>query len=132
MADDARQLSTTSLDDTPPGDSSPDGSSPDAEASQTRAATTAAAEPKPRTRRTPPEFEQLMLDPTITGPGKRTEDPYEPGAELRIEGQRGTFVYRYATLSKAGLISLHLTQDGVSRAVRPDQVTQVKKRRSRW
>ncbi len=85
-------------------------------------------EPRPE----PPEFEQLTLDPTITGPGQRTEDPFEPGTKLKIDGQRGTFVYRYATLSKAGLVSLHLTQDGVFRAVRPDQVTPVKKRRSRW
>jgi hypothetical protein len=74
------------------------------------------------------EFEQLAFDPTITGPGTRTEDPYEPGTKLKIDGQRGTFVYRYATVSRAGLVSLHLTRDGVFRAVRPDQVTLLKKR----
>jgi hypothetical protein len=78
------------------------------------------------------EFQQLTLDPTLIGQGQRTEDPYEPGTKLKIEGQRGTFLYRYATVSKAGLVSLHLAQDGVFRAVRPDQVTLVKKRRSRW
>jgi hypothetical protein len=74
------------------------------------------------------EFEQLAFDPTITGPGTRTEDPYERGTKLKIDGQRGVFVYRYATVSRAGLVSLHLTQDGVFRAVRPDQVTLLKKR----
>ena len=78
------------------------------------------------------EFEQLKLDATITGPGQRTEDPYEPGANVKIDGQRGVFVYRCATISKAGLVSLHLSQDGVFRAVRPDQVTLIRKRRSRW
>jgi len=76
-------------------------------------------------------FEQLKLDATITGPGQRTEDPYEPGTKVKVEGQRGTFVYRYATVSKAGLVSLHLTQDGTFRAVRPDQVTLIKKRSRR-
>ncbi len=80
---------------------------------------------------TPLEFEQLTLGPTTTGPGKRTEDPYEPGTKVRVEGQRGHFIYRYATVSTAGLVSLHLTQDGVSRAVRPDQVTLLRKPRSR-
>jgi hypothetical protein len=78
------------------------------------------------------EFEQLKLDATTTGPGQRTEDPYEPGASVKIDGQRGVFVYRYATISKAGLVSLHLSQEGVFRAVRPDQVTLIRKRRSRW
>lgn len=78
------------------------------------------------------KFEQLSLDPTVTGPGQRTEDPYEPGTKLKIDGQRGVFVYRYATVSKAGLVSLHLSQEGVFRAVRPDQVALVKKRRTRW
>jgi hypothetical protein len=57
----------------------------------------------------------------------RTEDPYEPGTKLRVEGQRGVFVYKYATLSRAGFVSLHLTKDGVFRAVRPDQVTPLKR-----
>jgi hypothetical protein len=78
------------------------------------------------------EFEQLKLDATVTGPGQRTEDPYEPGAKVKIEGQRGVFIYRYATISKAGLVSLHLTQEGVFRAVRPEQVTLIRKPRSRW
>ena len=86
------------------------------------------AAPPPVPQPASPEFEQLRLDPTIIGPGMRSEDPYEPGARLKIEGQRGTFIYRYATLSKAGLVSLHLTQDGVARAVRPDQVAPLKKR----
>ena len=76
------------------------------------------------------KFEQLSLEPTITGPGQRTEDPFEPGTKVKVEGQRGVFVYRYATVSKAGLVSLHLTQDGAFRAVRPDQVTMVRK--PRW
>ena len=33
----------------------------------------------------PQGFVQLRLDPTITGPGKRTEVPYEPGARLKVE-----------------------------------------------
>ena len=101
MADDTRQP------EGPPSEAHPRASSP---------------------RRAPQEFEQLTFDPTITGPGTRTEDPYEPGTRLKIDGQRGTFVYRYATVSRAGLVSLHLTQDGASRAVRPDQVTPLKKR----
>jgi hypothetical protein len=87
--------------------------------------------PEPAPQPVPPEFEQLKLDPTIIGPGMRTEDPFEPGTRLKIDGQRGTFVYRYATVSKAGLVSLHLTQEGVARAVRPDQVTPLKKRSPR-
>jgi hypothetical protein len=79
----------------------------------------------------PQTFEQLTLDPTITGPGKRTEDPYEPGTKLKVDGQRGVFVYRHSTVSRAGLVSLHLTQEGVSRAVRPEQVTMVRKARAR-
>ena len=79
---------------------------------------------------TRPGFVQLRLSPTITGPGRRTEDLFEPGTKLRIEGQRGAFVYRYATVSRAGLVSLHLTQDGVCRAVRPEQVTPVRRARS--
>ncbi len=59
----------------------------------------------------------------------RTEDFYEPGTKLKIEGQRGVFTYRYASVSQAGLVSLHLTRDGASRAVRPDQVTMVRKTR---
>lgn len=77
------------------------------------------------------EYVQLKLDPTITGPGMRTEDYYEPGTELRIEGQRGTFIYRYATVSRAGSVSLHLVRDGGFRAVRPDQVIPVRKRHPR-
>ena len=78
-----------------------------------------------------PAFEQLALDATITGPGMRTEDSYEPGTKLKVEGERGTFTYKCASVSQAGLVSLHLTQDGMFRAVRPDQVTLVKKARRR-
>ena len=78
-----------------------------------------------------PQFVQLTLDATTVGPGMRTEDLYEPGTKLKIEGTRGTFTYRYASISRAGLVSLHLARDGVSRAVRPDQVTLVRKARGR-
>ncbi len=77
------------------------------------------------------EFEQLTLDPTVVGPGTRTEDRYEPGTKVKVEGQRGTFVYRYATVSRAGLVSLHIARDGVFRAVRPEQVTPLKRPRAR-
>ena len=77
------------------------------------------------------EFQQLTLDATVIGPGMRTEDPYEPGTRVKVEGERGVFIYRYATVSQAGLVSLHLLQDGMSRAVRPDMVTLVKKSRRR-
>lgn len=76
---------------------------------------------------TRPEFTQLKLEATVTGPNMRTEDPYEPGTKVKVEGQRGVFVYRYATVSRAGLVSLHLAKDGMFRAVRPDQVTPAKK-----
>jgi hypothetical protein len=76
-------------------------------------------------------FRQLALPATTTGPGTRTADIYEPGTRLKVEGLRGAFVYRYATVSRAGLVSLHLTQDGVFRAVRPDQVSLIKKPRPR-
>jgi hypothetical protein len=79
----------------------------------------------------PLEFEQLTLDPTIIGPGTRTEDHYERGAALKIKGERGVFKYRYASVSRAGLVSLHLVGDGGCRAVRPDQVTPVRKTRPR-
>jgi hypothetical protein len=79
----------------------------------------------------PCSFVQLALPPTVIGPGMRTEDHYEPGTRLKVEGQRGTFTYRYATVSRAGLVSLHLTQEGVFRAVRPDQVTLARKPRAR-
>jgi hypothetical protein len=79
----------------------------------------------------PRSFVQLALPPTVIGPGMRTEDHYEPGTRLKVEGQRGSFTYRYATVSRAGLVSLHLTQDGVFRAARPDQVTLLRKPRAR-
>jgi hypothetical protein len=104
MADDSRQ---------------PDGSSP-------------GADPRPAApSRAPQEFVQLTLDPTITGPGMRTEDPYEPGTKLKIEGQRGVFTYKYASVSQAGLVSLHLARNGMSRAVRPDLVSLANKGRAR-
>lgn len=78
----------------------------------------------------PQTFEQLELAATITGPGMRTADRYEPGAKLKIKGERGVFAYKHASVSSAGLVSLHLVgEGGGSRAVRPDQVTPVKKRR---
>ena len=81
----------------------------------------------PARRIEPPAFEQLTLDATIVAPGRRTEDPYEPGTKLKVKGQRGVFMYKYASVSQAGLVSLHVAQEGVSRAVRPDQVTLVRK-----
>lgn len=78
------------------------------------------------------DFEQLTLDATVTGPGMRTEDHYERGAKLKIKGERGMFTYKHASVSKAGLISLHLAgEGGSSRAVRPDQVVPVRKKRGR-
>jgi hypothetical protein len=71
---------------------------------------------------------QLELDATITGPGMRTEDLYEPGTQLKVKGERGTFTYRYASISRNGLVSLHLVGDHTFRAVRPDQVTLWRKR----
>ena len=77
----------------------------------------------------PDVFEQLRLQATVTGPGMRSEDHYEPGTRLRVEGERGTFIYRYASVSQAGAVSLHLVRDGMSRAVRPEQVAPMKKTR---
>jgi hypothetical protein len=77
----------------------------------------------------PEDFRQLTLDATVTGPGMRTEDHYERGAKLRIKGERGVFTYKHASVSKAGLVSLHLSGEGGSRAVRPDQVIPVRKKR---
>lgn len=74
---------------------------------------------------------QLELGPTVTGPRRRTEDPLEPGTEVRIKGEQGTFTYRYATVSRAGMVSLHLLGEHGSRAVRPEQVVPVRKRRVR-
>lgn len=74
-----------------------------------------------------PEFEQLALDATITGPGMRTADLYEPGTKLKIKGERGSFTYKCASISRAGLVSLHLVGDHGSRAVRPDQVVLAKR-----
>lgn len=75
----------------------------------------------------PVEYEQLALDATITGPGRQTEDPYEPGTQLRIKGERGIFTYKHATVSRTGRVSLHLVRNHMFRAVRPDQVTVAKK-----
>jgi hypothetical protein len=75
------------------------------------------------------EFEQLALGATVTGPGKRTEDLYERGTKLKIKGERGVYTYRHASVSKAGLVSLHLLGIDGSRAVRPDQVVPVRKKR---
>jgi hypothetical protein len=61
----------------------------------------------------------------------RTEDLYEPGTQLKIKGERGIFTYRYARISSAGQVSLHLVGDHTFRAVRPDQVTPLRKRRRR-
>jgi hypothetical protein len=77
----------------------------------------------------PQGFEQLSLGATVTGPGKRTEDHFERGAKLKIKGERGVFTYRHASISQAGLVSLHLLGTDGCRAVRPDQVTLVRKRR---
>lgn len=80
-------------------------------------------------RLVPKAFEQLTLGATTTGPGTRTEDHYERGAKLKIKGERGVFSYRYASVSQAGLVSLHLSGVDGSRAVRPDQVIPVRKKR---
>jgi|WetSurMetagenome_2_1015567.scaffolds.fasta_scaffold66857_2 hypothetical protein len=77
------------------------------------------------------QFEQLTLDATIIGPGMRSEDPYEPGTRVKVEGERGVFIYKCASISQAGLVSLHLIQDGMFRAVRPELVAPVKKVRRR-
>jgi hypothetical protein len=77
----------------------------------------------------PQPFEQLSLGATVTGPGSRTEDHYERGAKLKIKGERGVFTYRYASVSQAGLVSLHLAGADGSRAVRPEQVVPVRKKR---
>jgi hypothetical protein len=90
-------------------------------------ADTRPAAPRPA----PTEFVQLTLDATITGPRMRTEDHYEPGTELRVKGERGTFTYKYASISRDGLVSLHLLGDHAFRAVRPDQVALVRKSRRR-
>jgi len=74
-------------------------------------------------------YVQLELSPTVTGPRRRTEDPLEPGTEVRIKGEQGTFTYRYATVSRAGMVSLHLMGTHGFRAVRPEQVVAVRKRR---
>jgi hypothetical protein len=88
------------------------------------------ADASPETPSLAPEgFEQLSLGATLTGPGKRTEDHFERGANLKIKGERGVFTYRHASISKAGLVSLHLLGPDGCRAVRPDQVTIVRKRR---
>jgi hypothetical protein len=100
--------------------------SPGAEASQRPAVSRPAV-----SRPAPEEFEQLTLDATVIGPGSRTEDPYEPGTKLKVEGERGVFTYKWASVSQGGLVSLHLVQDGMFRAVRPDQVTLAKKIRRR-
>jgi hypothetical protein len=100
----------------------------------TRESTGDTAGPHPRPPAERPEAEgaaQLTLDATIVGPGMRTEDPFEPGTVLRIKGQRGTFVYKHATVSRNGQVSLHIARNGVSRAVRLDQVTLVAKVRPR-
>jgi hypothetical protein len=76
-------------------------------------------------------FEQLTLAATVTGPGMRTEDHYERGARVKIRGQRGLFTYRYASVSQAGQVSLHLAGEDGCRAVRPDQVLPVRKARTR-
>jgi len=74
-------------------------------------------------------FIQLALDATVTGPGMRSEDPYEPGTELKIKGERGVFTYRHASVSRDGLVSLHLVGDHTFRAVRPEQVSLARKGR---
>jgi hypothetical protein len=74
-------------------------------------------------------FEQLTLGATTVGSGARTEDHYERGAKLKIKGERGVFTYRHASVSQAGLVSLHLLGPDGCRAVRPDQVTPVRKPR---
>ncbi len=91
-----------------------------------------AARARPAVSRPAPDaFEQLTLDATVIGPGSRTEDPYEPGTKLKVDGERGVFVYKCASVSHAGLVSLHLVQDGMFRAVRPEQVSLAKKTRRR-
>lgn len=75
-------------------------------------------------------FEQLALGATVTGPGMRTEDHYERGARLKIKGERGVFVYKHASVSREGLVSLHLMGADGARAVRPERVAPIRKRRT--
>ena len=58
----------------------------------------------------------------------RTTDPYERDTELRIKGEQGTYKYRYATVSKAGMVSLHMVGAHGFRAARPEVVKAVHKR----
>ncbi len=77
-------------------------------------------------------FEQLSLDSTVVGPGMRSEDHYERGDRLKIKGERGVFIYKHASISRSGLVSLHLSGADGSRAVRPDQVLPIRKRSKRF
>lgn len=89
------------------------------------------AEPSDGSSPVQTEFEQLSLQATVVGPGMRTEDHFEPGAKLKIKGERGVFIYKHASLSSSGQVSLHLSGPNGSRAVRPDQVTPVRRRARR-
>ena len=73
------------------------------------------------------EFKQLSLEVTAIEPGANICDFFEPGTKLKIKGERGVFIYNHASLSKSGLVSLHLLGEHGYRAVRPEQVTMVKK-----
>lgn len=57
----------------------------------------------------------------------RTSDPYAVGTALKIKGESGTLKYCYATLSRAGMVSLHLVGEHGWRMVRPERVRIVKR-----
>lgn len=51
-----------------------------------------------------------------------------PGCKVRVTGERGTYLYRCATVSERGAISIHLYGSNGFRAFRPERIRQIVKR----
>lgn len=45
-----------------------------------------------------------------------------PGCKVRVTGERGTYLYRCASISPAGNVSIHLYGAEGFRAFRPDRI----------
>lgn len=51
-----------------------------------------------------------------------------PGCKVRVSGERDTYLYRCATVSDSGAISIHLYGRNGFRAFRPERITKIVKR----
>ena len=72
----------------------------------------------------------MQLQLAVTRMGMKAQDAFEPGTELKIIGETGILKYHHSTVSSTGMVSLHLVGERGWRAVRPERVRLVRKKRS--